>query len=95
MMDKPDMMKSEVMMKKELTPRQIALRAKIKERLANIDASKIDLEMVRMRISNYRAGLDSQDLTETKRGQIVDVLDAILDVITEMKSMSGNTMMEK
>jgi len=84
MMDKADMMKSE-MMDQEVSATQKALRTKIKARLNGVDVSGVDLVAVKQRISDYKANLSS-DITETRRAQTYEVLDAILYVIMDLKA---------
>ena len=95
MMEKDKMMQSGEMMKKTMTPLQKALRMSIKTKLANIDASKVDIEKVSMRIQAYKENLEKRGFSSAKKARYIELLDAILDVITEMKMMTSDTMMDK
>jgi len=95
MMDKPDMMKSGVMMKKELTPKQKALRKAVKERVQRIDSKKLDLDVISERIDAFLSDIDNKGLSSVKKARIIEVLEALQDVIMEMKMMNDTMMMEK
>ena len=92
MTQKPDMMKSE-MMKKEHTPKQKALRLAIKKQLEKVDSSKFDVEAITERIDTFKATIDSRNYSSVKKARTIELLDTLLEVLGEMKMMSGDSMM--
>lgn len=92
MTDKPDMMKSK-MMEKEMTPRQKNLRVAIKKQLEKVDSSKFYIEAITERIDTFKATIDSRNYSAMKKTRTIELLDALLEVLTEMKMMSEDSMM--
>jgi len=84
-----------MMMKKVLTPKQKSLRKAIKERIEKIDTLKIDLDVIAERIEAFKARIDEKNYSTVRKARVLEILDALHDVIIEMKSMSGESMMEK
>jgi len=90
MMDKMEdtMMKKDEMMMKKLTAKQEVLKKGIKKRLANIDASKLDIEKISERLQNVRDSLDGRWFSEAKKARYIEILDVIEVAVYEISQMS-------
>ncbi len=85
------MMKDDSMMKKEMTPRQLILKIAIESKLATLD---VDMNVLLERVISFRDGLDSRNLTASKKAAYMELLDVLIIVLKE-KTMMGGTMMDK
>lgn len=82
-----NMMKKDKMIKK-LTVKQEVLKKWIKKRLAKIDSSKLNQELISVKIQMIRDTIDERGFSNVKKERYLELLDVIEVAIWEVTAMS-------